>query len=111
MAHTPWLLELEDNGQVHKHLPQPSVSAPLLYVGRDANRDKSGPDRGSCDMGFCGLCQHRAWGPHLSLRSTGKALQGVLRGWAELGVGWELGGRLASRFEFLYSKHKKISKK
>ena len=39
MAHTPWLLELEDNGQVHKHLPQPSVSAPLLYEGRDANRD------------------------------------------------------------------------
>ena len=35
----------------------------------------------------------------------------VLKGWAELGVGWELGGRLTSRFEFLYLKHKKISKK
>ena len=111
VAHTPCLLQLEDNGQVHKPLPQPSVSAPLLQEGRDANRDRSGPDGGGCDAWFCGLCQHRAWDPHLSLRSRGKAVPGVLRGWAKLGVGWTLGGRLAGTFEFLCLKHKKISKK
>lgn len=78
------------------HLPLLPLSAvlgrlvaPLPLKGRDASRDKSGPDWDGCDMQslFHGLCQHRVWGPHVSLGSTGRTLQGVLGRWAKLGDG------------------------
>lgn len=100
MAHTPWLLELEDNGQVHKHLPQPSVSVPLLYERRDANRDKSGPDHCSCDMRFCGLCQHRPGAPILASGAQGKPSPGSVEGMGELGDGMGVGRKTGSDSNF-----------